>query len=99
MAKYKAVGKGQGLFLTVDLEKQLIPGTFEWTMSRIVDNEIYLKQFDSYYRNDTTGHGVVHQRRYIKSILKERHFSKKTCHSLLLFSHISINSYYETVIP
>jgi hypothetical protein len=31
MARYKGLEKGQGMFLTVDLAKQLLPGTFEWT--------------------------------------------------------------------
>jgi hypothetical protein len=31
MANYKETDKSQGLFLTVNLEEQLLPGTFEWT--------------------------------------------------------------------
>jgi len=68
MAKYKATGKGQGLFLTVDLEKQLIPGTYEWSMSRIVDNEIDLTPFDGYYRNDKTGASAIEPRILLKII-------------------------------
>jgi transposase len=68
MAKYKATAKGQGLFLTVDLEKQLISGTFEWAMSRIVDHEIDLTQFDSYYKNDTSGASAIEPRILLKII-------------------------------
>jgi hypothetical protein len=32
MANLKQSNRSQGLFLTVNLEDQLIPGTFEWTM-------------------------------------------------------------------
>jgi hypothetical protein len=32
MAHYKETEKGQGLFLTVNLSEQLVPGTFEHTL-------------------------------------------------------------------
>jgi hypothetical protein len=31
MANYKKTDKSQGLFLSVNLEEQILPGTFEWT--------------------------------------------------------------------
>jgi len=33
MAHYKETERGQGLFLTIDLSEQLVPGTFEYTLS------------------------------------------------------------------
>jgi hypothetical protein len=36
MAKYKAQDDKQGLFLVVDLRKQLIPGTFEYTLNELI---------------------------------------------------------------
>ena len=37
MARFKEYDRSQGLFLTVNLEEQLIPGTFEWTLDYLID--------------------------------------------------------------
>jgi hypothetical protein len=36
MAKFKEYDRSQGLFLTVNLEEQLLPGTFEWTLDYLI---------------------------------------------------------------
>ena len=57
MAKYKTseAARGQGMFLTVNLKEQLLPGTFEHTLNKLIDKEIDVSEFDSTYKNDTTG--------------------------------------------
>jgi hypothetical protein len=40
MANYKETDKDQGLFLAVNLAEQILPGTFEWTMSYFIDNKV-----------------------------------------------------------
>ena len=55
MPRYKEHDCTQGLFLSVDLEKQIQPGTFECTVSNLIDHEIDLSVFDGKYRNDETG--------------------------------------------
>ena len=42
MARYKNTEKGQDLFLTVDLEKQIIPGTYEFTLKHLIENKLDL---------------------------------------------------------
>jgi len=37
MARFKEYDRLQGLFLTVNLEEQLLPGTFEWTLDYLID--------------------------------------------------------------
>jgi hypothetical protein len=37
MANLKLSNRSQGLFLTVNLNDQLIPGTFEWTIDYLID--------------------------------------------------------------
>ena len=32
MARFKYTDNSQGMFITVNLSEQLIPGTFEWTL-------------------------------------------------------------------
>jgi hypothetical protein len=62
MAKYRYVDKSQGLFLTVDLQKQLIPGTFEYTLNELIDKKLDLSIFDRRYKNDETGATAIEPR-------------------------------------
>ncbi len=55
MAKYKKYSYEQARFIPVHFDKQIIPGTFEYTLSYLVDHEIDLSLFDSRYTNDDTG--------------------------------------------
>ncbi|WP_294256248.1 transposase [Propionivibrio sp.] len=54
MARYKVIDTSPR-FLAVDLEKQLLPGTFEHALNYLVDHELDLRRFDARYRNDFTG--------------------------------------------
>ena len=36
-------------------DRQILPGTFEYSLHYLIDNEIDLSVFDSRYRNDETG--------------------------------------------
>jgi transposase len=55
MAVYKSTHKGQGtLFVNVDLNKQLLPGSFEFALNHIV-NTLDISCFDPSYQNDETG--------------------------------------------
>ena len=53
MARYKHIDTSPR-FLAVDLERQLLPGTFEHALNYLVDHELDLSQFDTAYRNDLT---------------------------------------------
>ena len=55
MAKYKEYDYSQGKFIPIHFEKQILPGTFEYTLHYLIDNEIDLSVFDLRYRNDETG--------------------------------------------
>ena len=54
MARYKHIDTSPR-FLAVDLERQLVPGTFEHALHWIIDHELDLTGFDTRYRNDLTG--------------------------------------------
>ncbi|GHV77845.1 hypothetical protein AGMMS49942_26660 [Spirochaetia bacterium] len=69
MARYKYVDKSQGLFLTVDLQKQLIPGTFEYTLNELIDKKLDLSIFDQRYKNDETGASAIEPRVLLKIII------------------------------
>ena len=61
MAKYRTtdVAAGQGLFLTVNLQEQLLPGSFEHMLNEIIGTKIDLSAFDKKYKNDITGASAV----------------------------------------
>jgi hypothetical protein len=54
MARYKPIDTSPR-FLAVDLERQLLPGSFEHALNHLIDHELDLTGFDSRYKNDLTG--------------------------------------------
>ena len=55
MARYKQYDYCQGKFIPIHFDRQILPGTFEYTLHYLIDNEIDLSVFDLRYRNDETG--------------------------------------------
>ena len=54
MARYKVIDTSPR-FLAVDLEKQLLPGSFEYAVHHLLEREFDLSIFDTRYRNDRSG--------------------------------------------
>jgi hypothetical protein len=54
MARYKPIDTSPR-FIAVDLERQLLPGTFEHALNHLVDHQLDLSRFDARYKNDLTG--------------------------------------------
>lgn len=54
MARYKVIDSSPR-FLAVDLQRQLLPGSFEYALNHLIDHELNLSGFDARYRNDLTG--------------------------------------------
>ncbi len=55
MARYKDYDYSQGKFIPIHFDRQILPGTFEYSLHYLIDNEIDLSIFDCRYRNDETG--------------------------------------------
>jgi len=55
MAKFKPYDYGQMKLVPVSFERQILPGSFEAALSRLIDEEIDLAVFDARYRNDAVG--------------------------------------------
>jgi transposase len=55
MARFKPYDYGQMKLVPVSFERQILPGTFEHTLSRLIDEEIDLSVFEARYRNDEVG--------------------------------------------
>ncbi len=54
MARYKHIDTSPRL-IAVDLERQLLPGTFEYELHHLIDSGLDLTGFDACYRNDLVG--------------------------------------------
>jgi len=61
MAKYRTTdaADGQGLFLSVNLQEQLLPDSYEYMLNEIIGTKIDLSAYDKKYNNDMTGAGAV----------------------------------------
>ena len=54
LARYKFIDTSPR-FIALDLQRQLLPGTFEHALNHLLDHEIDLSALDARYRNDLTG--------------------------------------------
>ena len=68
MARYKVVDLSPR-FLAVDLEKQLLPGSFAHAVHHLLDHDFDLSSFDARYRNDDTGAAAYPPGMLLKIIL------------------------------
>ena len=69
MARYKSYSYAQGKFIPVHFEKQILPGTFEYSLNHLVDHELDLSIFDDRYRNEEMGATAYDPRILLKIIL------------------------------
>lgn len=69
MAKYKPYSYAQGQLIPVMFSKQIQPGTFEFTLNHLIDNELDLSLFDAGFKNDETGAPAYDPRILLKIIL------------------------------
>ena len=68
MARYKPVDRSARL-LSVVLEEQIQPGTFEYALDRLVDGVLDLSRLDARFRNDETGAPAYDPRVMLKVVL------------------------------
>ena len=69
MARYKDAHYDQDKFIPVSFHKQILPGTFEYTLSHLVDHELDMSVFDARYQNDETGAPAFDPRTLLKIVL------------------------------
>jgi transposase len=60
---------GRGKFIPVHFEKQILPGTFAYTLNHLIDNELDISIFDGRYGNDDTGASAYDLRILLKIVL------------------------------
>lgn len=69
MARYKKYDYGQMKMLPVSFAAQILPGSFEHTLNRLVDEEFNLSSLEARYKNDETGAPAYDPRILIKIVL------------------------------
>jgi len=69
MGKYKEYSYEQKVFLPISFSKQILPGTFEYTLNYIIDNEIDLSDFHEEFKNEGTGAPAYDPAILLKTIL------------------------------
>lgn len=55
MARYKHYDYAQTKMLPISFDRQILPGTFEYTLSELIDEHVDLSVFEARYKNDETG--------------------------------------------
>ncbi len=55
MARYKDYSCDQTKLIPIAFHRQVLPGSFEYTLNYLIDHEVDLSVFESRYRNDETG--------------------------------------------
>jgi transposase len=68
MARYKAIDLSPR-FLAVDLEKQLLPGSFAYAVHHLLEHDFDLSGFDARYKNDEAGASAYPPGMLLKVIL------------------------------
>ena len=101
MAKYKPSNADQMVTLApaasagvlpISLQDQLVPGTLEHTINRLVDENIDLSVFAERYKNDEKGAAAIHPKillkvillGYAKGMISSRQI-ERACHENILF--------------
>jgi len=51
MARYKDYSYEQTLMVPVSFEKQILPGSFEYTLCNLIDHQIDMSIFDDHYNS------------------------------------------------
>ncbi len=96
MAKYKPSNEDQMVMLPISLQDQLVPGTLEHTINRLVNENIDLSVFGERYKNDVTGAAAIHPKillkvillAYAKGMISSRQI-ERACHENILFIALS----------
>jgi transposase len=69
VARYKPYSYAQGKLIPIYFERQILPGTFEYTLNHLIDHEFDLSVFDGRYKNEETGSPAYDPRILLKIVL------------------------------
>ena len=69
MARFIDYNPHQTVLLPISFEQQILPGTFEYTLSFLVDNKLDLSIFHHKYKNDDNGRPAYDPALLLKIVL------------------------------
>lgn len=100
MARYKNYSYEQTIMIPVRYDRQILPGSFEEAINRIVDEHINLETFEARYKNDITGRKAYDPAillkiillAYSKGITSSREI-EKLCNDNVVFIALSADSH------
>jgi transposase len=100
MARYKEYDYRQGKFISLSFDKQILPGTFEYTLNYLIDHELDLSVFDDRYCNDATGASAYDPAillkiiiyAYSRGIVSSRKI-EQCCRENIIFMALSCDTY------
>lgn len=69
MGRYKDYNYDQMKMIPVSFDRQILPGSFEYSLSYLIDHELNLSAFDQQYNNDDNGRPAYDPRLLLKIIL------------------------------
>ena len=55
MPRYKNYNYSQTTLIPIDLEKQILPGTLEYAIHKLVEERVRIDAFEKKLKNDETG--------------------------------------------
>lgn len=100
MARYKDYDLNQSKFIPIVFSEQITPGTFEHTISFLVDEHLNMAVFDVRYKNDEVGSPAYDPSLLLKVILSAyaRGFTssrdiEKLCNENIVFMALSADSH------
>lgn len=106
MPRYKPVNFEQDKFIPINFSRQILPGTFEYTLSYLVNEVIDTSAFDSHYCNEDTGAPAydpavlltVVLYAYSRGIISSREIAR-ACNENILFMALSADTrpHYTTI--
>lgn len=94
MARYKHYDYGQRVMIAVSLPQQLVPGTFEYALHRLIEEKLDLSAFDACYKNDETGAPAYDPAillkiilyAYSKGVTSSRRISELCCENVIFMA-------------
>ena len=69
MARYKDTRNDHMKMIPVSFQQQILPGSFEYSLAWLVDNELDLTAFDQHYKNDDTGRPAYDPKLLLKIVI------------------------------
>lgn len=99
MARYKKYSYEQSKLIPIHFDEQILPGTFEYTLNYIIDNELDLSIFENRYKNDETGAPAYDPAillkiilfAYSRGIVSSRKI-ERCCHENIIFMALSADT-------